>query len=191
MAGVRIGLDKLHYAIMTDEVNETYDTPKPIPGAITATVTPTTNTETLYADDQAAEVASSLGGIEVEIGVKDLPADVLKDILGGTINSDGVLIDSKDDNPPYVALGWRSRKSNGRYRYYWLYKGKFQLSEESFQTKEDSPTFQTPTITAQFIPRDKDGRWRVRVDEDDEDVNPTVIQNWFTAVYEETTGTGS
>lgn len=186
MAGVRVGLDKLHYAIMTDEVNETYDTPKPIHGAITATVTPTTNTETLYADDQAAEVASSLGGIEVEIGVKDLPADVLKDILGNTVNAEGVLIDSKDDNPPYVALGWRSRKSNGKYRYYWLYKGKFQPNEESFQTKEDSPTFQTPTITAQFIPRDKDGRWRVRVDEDGTGVDPDVITNWFNAVYEET-----
>lgn len=186
MAGVRVGFDKLYYAIMTDETTETYDTPKPIPGAITGTITPTTNTSTLYADDQAAEVATSLGGVEVEIGVKDLPANVLADILGSTVNSEGVLIDTKFDNPPYVALGFRSLKSNGKYRYYWLYKGKFQLSEESFNTKTDTPEFQTPTITAQFIPRDKDGRWRARVDEDDANVDPSVIANWFTTVYEET-----
>lgn len=184
MAGVRIGLDKLHFAVMTDE--ETYTTPKPIPGAIEATITPTTNTATLFADDQADEVATSLGGIEVSLNVKDLPKEIYAELLGATITDDGVLVETKNDVPPYVALGFRSLKSNGKYRYFWLYKGKFQLSEETYATRTDTPEFQTPTITAQFVPRAKDGKWRARVDEDDTGVDPSVIQNWFNAVYEET-----
>lgn len=184
MAGVRIGMDNIYYAIMTDEALETYDTPKRIPGAITATVSPTTNSTTLYADDQADEVANSLGDIEIEINPKDLTPEILKDILGATTDSNGVLVQSATDNAPYVALGWRSRKSNGKYRYYWYYKGKFQPNEEEFQTKEDTPTFQTPTITGLFVPRQKDNKWKVSVDEDGTGIGTDVVKNWFTAVYE-------
>jgi phi13 family phage major tail protein len=184
--GIRIGMDKIHYAIMTDEEQETYDTPKPIPGAITGTVSPSTNTETLYADDQAWETASALGEIEVELNVADLPREVLADLLGATVDANGVLVQSKSDVAPYVAIGFRSQKSNGKYRYFWLYKGKFQPNEEEFQTKEDSPSFQTPTITGTFIARQTDGKWRARVDEDETGVKPEVIQNWFSAVYDGT-----
>lgn len=184
MAGVRIGMDQLYYAIMTDEALETYDTPKRIPGAITGNVSPTTNSTTLYADDRADEVANSLGDIEIEINPKDLTPDILKDILGATTDSNGALIQSSTDNAPYVALGWRSRKSNGKYRYYWFYKGKFQPNEEEFQTKEDTPTYQTPTITGLFVPRQKDNKWKVTIDEDGTSVTPDVITAWFTEVYE-------
>lgn len=181
--GVRVGLDKLHYAIMTDETTETYATPKQIPGAITANVSPEVNSATLYADDQAAEVATALGAIEVEINVKDLTAATLRDILGSTVDANGVAIDNKNDNAPYLAIGFRSRKSNGAFRYFWLYKGKFTPSEEEYNTKEDSPSFQTPTITGTFLPRDSDGDWRARVDSDDVGVPSAVTTNWFNSVY--------
>ncbi|CAM5794831.1 major tail protein [Brevibacillus borstelensis] len=184
--GIRIGMDMIHYAIMSDETQETYATPKPIPGAITGTVSPTTNTETLYADDQAWETASALGEIELELNVADLPQDVLKDLLGATVDANGVLVQASSDVAPYVALGFRSQKSNGKYRYYWFYKGKFQPNEEEFQTKEDSPSFQTPTITGTFISRQTDKKWRARVDEDGTGVKSEVITNWFTTVYDGT-----
>lgn len=184
--GIRIGMDKIHYSIMTDETTEKYSTPKPIPGAITGTVSPTTNTETLYADDQAWETAAALGEIELELNVADLPQEVLKDLLGATIDSNGVLVQSSSDVAPYVAIGFRSTKSNGKGRYYWFYKGKFQPNEEEFQTKEDSPSFQTPTITGTFISRQTDKKWRARVDEDAQSLKPEVITNWFTKVYDGT-----
>lgn len=184
--GIRIGMDKIHYARMVDEEQETYETPKPIPGAITGTVSPTTNTETLYADDQTWETASSLGEIEIELNVADLTPEVLADLLGATIDENGVLVQASSDAAPYVALGFRSQKSNKKYRYYWFYKGKFSPGEESFQTKQDSPSFQTPTISGTFISRQTDKKWRARVDEDGETVSAQVISNWFTAVYDGT-----
>lgn len=187
--GVRVGLDSIYYAIMTDETDEIYDTPNRLAGAISATITPTTNSETLYADDQADEVANSLGDITVELNVKDLPPAILADLIGSKVDANGVLLENKNDYAPYIALGFRSRKSNGKFRYYWLYKGKFQPTEEEFQTKEDTPSFQTPTITGTFLPRAKDGQWRARVDSDDPMVPASVISNWFAAVYETTSDT--
>lgn len=184
--GVRVGMDKIHYAIMTDEETETYSTPKPLPGAITGTVSPTTNNATLYADDQAWETATALGDVGIEINVADLPQESLADLLGATIDENGVMVQTAQDVAPYVAIGWRSMKSNGKYRYFWYYKGRFQPNEESFQTKEDSPSFQTPSISATFIARQKDGKWRVRVDEDGNNVPEEVIKDWFTKVYDGT-----
>lgn len=184
--GIPIGMDKIHYAIMTDETTETYATPKPIPGAITGTVSPSTNTETLYADDQALETASSLGEIKLELNVADLPQDILKDLLGATVDANGVMVQSSTDVAPYVALGFRSQKSNGKYRYYWLFKGKFQPDKEEYQTKEDKPSFQTPTVTGTFISRQTDKKWRVRADEDAQEVKQEAITNWFTRVYDGT-----
>lgn len=183
---VRVGFDKLYYAVMTDEDEETYDTPIRIRGAVSATTSPTVNSETFYADDQADEVATSMGDIEFELGVKDLTAEEMADLLGATVDANGVLIQSSTDVAPYVALGFRSRKANGKYRYFWLFKGKFQLSEEEYATKTDTPEFQTPTITGIFVPRAKDAQWRARVDEDDTGVPAAVITNWFTEVYDGT-----
>ncbi|WP_270577995.1 major tail protein [Caldibacillus thermoamylovorans] len=193
MAGVVVGLKDLHYAKLTndDTTGVVYETPKKIAGAITATISPTTNSATLYADDGAAETASSLGEISVTLNTKDLPKAIQADLLGHKVNSDGVLVRSADDVAPYVAIGFRSMKSNGQYRYIWLYKGKFQPHEQSYQTKGDTPTFQTPTINGVFVKREIDNRWQAEVDADDENVNATVITNWFTSVYEETTDTGA
>lgn len=179
--GVTIGLDYFHYAIMNDD--ETYGTPKRIPGAIQATVTPTTNSTTLYADDKADEVATSLGDIAVVLGVKDIPTEDHAAMLGHTIDSNGVLVRSSGDTAPYVAIGYRRRKSNGKYRYVWLYKGKFQPEAQEAQTKPDTPAFQTPTINATFVPRDDNGDWQSVVDEDDTGVPGSVITNWFSNVY--------
>lgn len=180
----RVGMDMLFYAIMTDEETETYANPKRIRSVKSAGVSPTVNSSTHYGDDKADEVVSSMGDVAIELGVKDLTSEEMADLLGATIDANGVLSQKSTDVAPYVAIGWRSRKANGAYRYFWYYKGKFQLSDEDYKTKEDSPEFQTPTISALFIPRDSDNKWRDRVDSDDESVPEAVTKNWFTKVYD-------
>jgi len=46
-------------------------------------------------------------------------------LLGHSVTG-GVLIKKSTDTAPYVALGFKSKKSNGSYRYVWLYKGKLR-----------------------------------------------------------------
>ncbi|MNB67230.1 hypothetical protein D3C81_309330 [compost metagenome] len=180
MAGVRIGFKDLFYAKLEEDSTGSivYGSPVRLAKAITGTVTPTVNTETLFADDGPAETASSIGGIEVQYGIDDLSLPTQADLLGKQI-VDGVLIDSNDDIAPYVAVGFRSLKSNGKYRYVWLLKGKFSIPEDSYETKGETPSFQTPTISGTFVTRDHDGHWRFTGDEDQAGFDGT---NWFTAV---------
>lgn len=182
MKGATVGLDMLYYAVMTNEELETYAAPVRIPGAIQATVTPTTNSATLYADDKADEVATSLGDIGFSLITKNLPTTALRDLLGHAIDSHGGLVRSASDNAPYVAIGYRRKMSNGKYRFNWLYKGKFQPEAQDAQTKTDTPAFQTPTITATFVPRDSDGHWQYVVNDGDPGVTAAFLGTFFNNV---------
>lgn len=180
---VPVGLQDIYYAKLTkdDPTGVEYDTPKMLLPAITANVTPTVNSATLYGNDGPIVTANALGEITVEIGVADIPLETQADLLGSSINADGLLVDNADDQAPEVALGYRRSMSDGSFRYTWLLKGKFQLPAEEAQTKQGEPTFQTPTITGIFLKRLFDGNWRFRADSNNA-ASAALIAAWFDAV---------
>ena len=108
-----------------------------------------------------------------------MPAD-LAAILGQTQDEDGVVYAGEEDEPPYMAIGFRAKKANGMYKYIWLYKVKFAIPSESYNTKGDSIEFTTPEITGQFIKR-PDGKWKA-----EHVAVPTeqAAASWFSAVRE-------
>lgn len=183
--GVVIGLRNLVYAKLISDPEAgvaTYEAPKPIKGAINATVNPNASNATLFADDGPYETASTIGEITLEMNIADLPLEVQAVLFGHSITG-GVLIRKSTDIPPWVAIGFKSLKSNGKYRYTWLAKGKFGLPEQTNATKGDSVEFQTPTTTGNFVKRDCDDEWERHIDEDHIDYISTMGQNWFNNPY--------
>jgi phi13 family phage major tail protein len=178
-----IGLSNFVYAIQTkdDATGATYDTPVLVPGITEASIKPKTETATLYADDGPAETASALGEIEVEINLADLDLDTQATLLGHTV-SNGVMTRKSTDIAPYVAIGFKSLKSNGKYRYKWLYKGRFVVPEQAYKTKEDKVEFQTAKITGIFVKRTFDNAWEKTGDEDATGWTETTGTSWFTEV---------
>lgn len=186
---VVIGVDKVHYALLlTDAVGAkaTYSSPKQLPGAISANINPNGSSETLFADNGPFETASTIGRIELALNVADLSLDEQAVLLGSTINN-GILIRKGSDTPPWLAIGFRSLKSNGKYRYTWLAKGKFTPPEQNNETKGDSINFQTPTINGSFVQRESDQEWERHIDEDSENFTPTMASNWFKNPFGEAT----
>lgn len=179
-----IGLKDLNYSKLTkdDSSGSTYDTVKKIVGAISAGIKPKTSSETLYADDGPSDTISSLGEIEVEFEAADIPLAVQADLLGHKIKN-GVLTKNASDIAPYVAVGFRSLKSNGKYRYVWLLKGRFELVEEKYETKGDKVKFQTPKIKGTFIKTESTGDWQHTGDEDEEGWTDATGVSWFKEVY--------
>lgn len=178
-----VGLKDIHYAILTsdDSTGAVYATPKVLAPAKSVQVTTTTNSATQYADDGPVATASQIGSTEVQIGVTDIPMEVLAEILGQTVDANGVLNYDQTKVAPYLALGFRGTKENGKSRFVWLFKGRFQIPEENWQTKEDTPAFQEPTITGTFIRREYDKLFKVVGDEDVSGFNASAT--WFDAVY--------
>ena len=175
-----IGLRDIYYALLkTDPVGgtATYEAPVRIAGAISAHINPYASSATLFADDGPSDIASTLGEISLELNVADLDLATQAVLLGHTLDG-GILKKKGSDVPPWVAIGFRTLKSNGSYRYYWLNKGKFSVPEEDLQTKGDSVEFKTPTISGSFVKRDSDDEWQRQADADETE-SATAISNWF------------
>ncbi len=186
-----IGLDRLYYAKITENENgeETYDTPVPLAKAITAELSVELAEATLYADDGAAEVVKEFQSGTLTLGVADIGADAAEVLTGATLDDNKVLISTSEDGGAPVAIGFRAKKANGKYRYFWLYRVKFGIPATNLQTKGDSITFSTPTIEGTVMRRNKpDGQgkhpWKAEVSEDDPGVSPETITGWYTEVYE-------
>ena len=186
-----IGLDKLYYAPITEDEHgeETYGTPKVLAKAMTADLTVELNEATLYADDGAAEVVKEFKAGTLSLGVDDIGASTAGDLTGTTIDSNGVVISASEDGGDPVAVGFRAKKSNGKYRYYWLYRVKFGIPATNLATKGDSITFSTPTIEGTIMRRNREdifGKhpWKAEVTEGADGVNDSVIDTWYDAVYE-------
>lgn len=184
-----IGLDKLYYAKITEDSNgnETYGTPAVLAKAITAELSVELNEAILYADDGQAESVKEFKSGTLSLNVDDLKKEVVADLLGAEVDENGVLISRGEDNPSYVAIGFRARKANGKYRYFWLYRVQFAIPGTSLATKGDSISFSTPTIEGSIFQRNKlDGRskrpWKAEITEDG--TNASVINSWYTSVYE-------
>ena len=186
-----IGLDRLYYAKITEESNgdETYDTPEPLAKAITAELSVELAEATLYADDGAAEIIKEFKNGTLSLGIDDIGTAIASDLTGATIDDNKVLISTSEDGGDPVAIGFRAKKANGKYRYFWLYRVKFGIPATNLTTKGDSITFSTPTIEGTVLRRNKlDGQgkhpWKAEVNEGDEGVSSEIITGWYTEVYE-------
>lgn len=185
-----IGLDRLYYAKITETNGiETYDIPKQLAKAIKADLSVELAEAVLYADDGAAEVVKEFKSGKLSLGIDDIGATAAEDLTGAKLDDNNVLISSSEDGGSPVAVGFRAKKANGKYRYFWLYRVKFGIPETNLQTKGDSITFQTPTIEGTVMRRNKlDGQgnhpWKAEVSEDDTGVVTSTITSWFTGVYE-------
>lgn len=186
-----IGLDMLHFAKITEDENgeETYGTPEKLAKAISADLSVELVEAILYADDGIAEIVKEFGNGTLSLGIDDIGSAVASTLTGATIDSNGVVISASEDGGEPVAIGFRAKKSNGKYKYFWLYKVKFGIPATNLATKGESITFSTPTIEGTIMRRNKvDGRnkhpWKAEVTEGDTKVSVETITNWYKSVYE-------
>lgn len=186
-----IGLDKPFYAKITEDENgnETFGTPKRLAKAISAELSVELAEAILYADDGASEVVKEFKSGTLSLGVDDIGKEVAADLTGAEIDKNGVLVSTSEDGGDPVAVGFRAKKSNGKYKYFWLYRVKFGIPSTSLATKGDSITFSTPTIEGTISRRNKpDGKdkhpWKAEMTEDGTAAVKTVVDSWFEEVYE-------
>ena len=174
------GLKDLYFAPITiaDGV-ETWGTPAKLAAAITADISVNVAEATLYADDALNQSVKEFTSGTITLGVADLAADVVADILGQSTDADGITWGDGADVAPYVAVGFRAAKGDGTYRYIWLQKVQFAIPSESFETKGESISFKTPEIEGTFMTAAANNKWKA-----DYTGLPTtdVAKSWFTEV---------
>lgn len=180
-----VGLRDLYRAAITTDENgvDTYGTPAKLAKAITAELTVEIAEATLYADDAVDATEKEFVSGELTLNVNDLEPSDLALLLGQTQDDDGVVYAGGDDIAPYFAIGFRAKKPGGKFKYLWLYKVKFAIPDETYNTKADSIEFTTPEIVGTFLARE-DGLWKAEAV-----ALPTdpIAASWFASVREPVT----
>lgn len=193
-----IGLDSLYYAEITEAQSagsgseigdESYGAPKRLAKAISAEISVELAEAILYADDGPAETVKEFSKGTVSLGVDDIGTEAAAVLTGAAVDANGVLVASSEDVGKYVAIGFRAKKANGKYRYFWLYKVRFSVPNTSLNTKGESVEFSTPTIEGTVLRRNKANEagkhpWKAEITDDGTTAVGAVCSSWFTGVYE-------
>lgn len=136
------GVDNLVFAEVTNDDNEvsggyTTGTVKTLsPVASIAKATSSTN-ESHYYDNNPMIVVSSEASDEITLIVAPLSLDTLAEITGKSYDqTTGMLVDSERE-PKYFAIGYRTKGTDGKYRYVWRLKGTFGIPDEQNDTEND------------------------------------------------------
>ena len=176
-----IGIDSLYYSVMTDNVNELYGTPRVLEGINTIEITPNTGNAEYYADNGLYESLPFVSSVDLGLTLAKIHAKDRAILLGST-HSEGVVIESNNDIPPYVAIGFRALKSNGNYVYVWYFRGKFKIPTETLETKKAETELQDLTIEGTFYSKNSNDSYKKYADEDDPFDNSDAITHWFDSV---------
>lgn len=183
------------YMASLDATNETYSNGFRCGKAISTSVTPNMSTAPLYADNSEAERVDEFVNAAVAVGTDRLPAVAASALFGHTV-SGGEETDKDGDANAYVGYGFYiSKMEDGKktYKAVVLTKVKFTEGEESYQTKGDQITFQTPALSGSATAL-SNGVWRYKSPDFNQEINADVwIRNklGITVTYTEVTNPAS
>lgn len=189
MEGYFTGILDLYYALMTTEDTSAaapvYEEPKVLAKSIEVTITPTYREGKLHASNATVRNQKRIDTYTVSLHVDKVPYDVTSEILGRSVDGNGVQIIKGGNTPPNLALGFACTLDDGSKELWWLYKGTFSEISKSASTEADAIEYQTPTIEGTFVRRMNDDALAATVETSAEGIGADVETSWFTTVYEE------
>ncbi len=182
-----IGLKNLVIApVLTDtEESTTYDTLQKVAGAIEASITPAnTDPDVQYYDDVEGDVLYPDPELTFRTRLADIPLAIQEMIFGNQIDDNGVLIRTATDKPGYFAVGFKSEKANGKFRFVWLYKVRAKPVTENYATKEGSTiTRQTGEVEWTAVKRISHERYQALEDEGENGFTAAAGETFLASVY--------
>ena len=183
-----VGVKNVVIAPLEEDTETTlaYKPLQQLAGAIDIQIAPdNADPDVQYYDDIEGDVVYPDPEIKVTMEQADIPLAIQEMILGNRIDANGVLIRGAGDKPPYCALGFKSEKSNGLYRYVWLFKGRAKPLTETYHTKEGKTvTRQTGKIEFTFIKRTHDNQYQAIADDEQNGFTATKAEAFLASVYE-------
>ncbi|MEG1195118.1 MAG: phage tail protein [Clostridia bacterium] len=190
MVSSTIGLKNVVLAPLTMDTEETltYGALQAVAGAMEASITPeNADPDVQYCDDIEFDVLYPDPELSFKTKMADIPLAIQEKIFGNTIDNNGVLIRKASDKPPYFAVGFKSEKSNGKFRYIWLFKVRAKPVTENYATKEGGTiTRQTGDVEWTAIKRTHDGAYQAVADEDENAFTAAKGATFLATVYEPT-----
>ena len=184
------GVDNLVYAEVTGDDNAAeggYVTGPVKPLAPVATISKSTesSSEAHYYDNQPMLVINSEAADEITLTVAPPDLKTYAELVGKDFDeATGMMIDC-ERSTKYFAIGYRTKGTDGKYRYVWRLKGSFAIPEETNETENDGTdttnmelTFTGIATTHKFTKNNKPAKGIVV----DERFDKVDFSNFFSTV---------
>ena len=177
---VKFNICNVHYAIVRLNIDgtATFDTPVPMPGAVSLSLDPNGEPKNFYADGFAYYTISNNMGYEGDLELALIPESFRRDVLKETIDSNGVLIENSNVETENFALLFEFDGDVKKIRHVMYYCSASRPTIES-QTNEDEIEVKTEKLTIKAAPL---GNGLVKAKTGD-DTNDEVYLNWYSEVY--------
>ncbi len=178
---VKYNLKNVHAAILTkgDDGTFTYDTPVPIPGAVSLSLDAEGDSSPFYADGIVYFRTTANNGYSGDLEIALIPEWFRTDILQEEKDDNGVLIERSDiTESVYFALLFEFDGDINAIRHV-LYNCTASRPSIESETKEETIEPGTETLSLTADPRE-DGLVKSRTGDDTSD---SVYRNWYQAVY--------
>jgi len=184
------GIKNVHYAVATYDQTTgsvTYDTPKPLPGAVELSLEPRGEMAEFYADNTLYFSAQNNQGYEGTLSIALIPEDFAADCLGETKGTDGVIAENATAKGKAFALlfEFEGDEKAVRHALYYCTANRPTLAQS---TTTDTIEPQPSELTFVAAPRPSDGLVKSKTTAD---TSSTVYDGWYSAVYEPGSDTGS
>ena len=146
------GVDNVVIAEVTGDDNETgggyvTGTVKPLVPAAEIGKTTESGSESHYYDNQPMIIITSEGPDKISITGAGMDIQTLAEIISKSYDeTTGAMVDGPMQ-PRYFALGYRTKGTDGQYRYVWRLKGMFSIPEETVATEDDGTEANGTTLT--------------------------------------------
>lgn len=176
---VKLGLKSCFYAKATVTGGViSYDTPVALPGAVSLSMEAQGgDQENFYADDIIYFVgAGTNGGYQGDLTLAYIPDDFRKDILGDTVDQNGLLVEIANQASEKFALLFEFTGDKNQTRHV-LYNCTAARPSVASQTKEEVAAPITEVLTITAIPTPTDGYVKSKADS-----SATNWASWFTTV---------
>lgn len=133
------GVEGLVYAEVTEDSEENYTTGevKSLAGVAEIGKSTATDSSAKYYDNMAMIVVNSEGTDDFTLTTSVLSLEKQAEITGKTFDATtGAMIETPR-KVKYFAIGYKTKGTDGKYRYVWRHKGTFGIPEETVATEDD------------------------------------------------------
>lgn len=134
------GVEDLFYARVLEDSEEKFEcgTPKRLSYTASISKEVESSSETHFYDDRGMIAITAKGAETYTLNVAPPKLSVLAEITGQAFDATRGMLIEGDITPRQFAIGYRTKGTDGFWRYVWKYKGVFTIPPEEVNTESDS-----------------------------------------------------
>lgn len=182
---VKFGIEDAHVAFV-DEATATkgspaWDSPQAINGAVSLTMNPEGDTNDFYADNTKYFTSNTNNGYTGTLEVANVPDEILAEMLGMTIDTNGMLVEStEDDQKEFALMG--EIKGDAKDRRFVYYRCKAARPSQDSTTADTGETPDTDSLEITVLPMENGDKKLVKGVLELNETNQDVFDAFFNEV---------